>query len=182
MLERRLGQPEHGVEIGLDRLVELLRGDVVDRLLRGLTGSVDHQHVKTAELACGILHELVAEALVLQVARHRQAFAFLLPGDVQHLARVGLLLRQVVDYHVGALAQESDDRGPADAGIAARHEDAAALKAAGAAVAVLAMIGFRPHVPRQAGPGLPLLRKRRLGSVGVGALRSSRRRGGGRLG
>jgi hypothetical protein len=89
------------------------------------------------------------------------------PGcnEPQRLVRVLLLLGEVRDRDVGALAGERERHGPADAGVAAGDQGAPALKAAAAAVALLAVVRVRAHLPLVAGVvqlQLGLLRCREL--------------------
>src|SRR5690606_37730939 len=69
-----------------------------------------------------------------------------------------LLLGQVADRDVGALARERDGHRPADARVPARDERPAAVEAAAAAVRRLAVVGHGVHGPGEAG-GLLLLRR-----------------------
>ncbi len=83
--------------------------------------------------------------------------------QLNHLARIGLLGRQVIDGNVCALAPIGNRSGAAHARVTPRDERLASLKAAGAPVTELAMVRFRDHLPGQPRPGLRLLGKRRPG-------------------
>src|SRR5688572_33318654 len=100
-------------------------------------------------------------ALVTDVAgeRHRPAPSLLDPS--RRILRV-LVLAEVGNQHVGALAGEGDRYGAANAGIAAGDQCNAVSKAATALVALLAMIGHRLHLLGKARDLLRLLRVRRL--------------------
>ena len=87
--------------------------------------------------------------------------------QLDDLARVRLLGREVVDRDVGAFARIGDRRGAAHAGIAAGDQRLASGEAARAAVAGLAMIRPRVHLARQARPGLRLLLEGRLRIFGT---------------
>jgi hypothetical protein len=80
-----------------------------------------------------------------------------------------LLLGEVGDQDVGALAREGDGHGAADAGIAASDDRGAALELAAAFVRLLAVVGLRRHLGRMAGRLLLLLGlgRRRAGVPGV---------------
>ena len=87
----------------------------VDVLLE--RGVVD-QDVELAELVHGALHRVAAEFAVGDVARDRDAAAAFVLDRALRLGGV-LMLGQVGDGHVGALAGEQHRHGAADAGIGA---------------------------------------------------------------
>ncbi len=104
----------------------------------------------------GVGHELLAERLAAQVARQGEADPALGLDQRDDLARVGLLVRQVVDGDVGALAGIGDGGGPAHAGVATGDQRLAPGEAARALVARLAVVRAGIHLAGQAGPGLGL--------------------------
>jgi hypothetical protein len=108
--QRRLGDPELGVKVGLHGRVELLGGDVEDRRLRLLEGCVADQDVEPAQALHGAGHEVRAEGLVADVAGDGHGPAARGLDQRDHLGGVGLPLGQVVDRHVGALAGKGDRR------------------------------------------------------------------------
>jgi hypothetical protein len=67
--ERRLDQPEHGVDVGFERAVEQLGGDVGYARSRHLVGRVVHQDVYVPELVDGVLDQELALGLVADVPR-----------------------------------------------------------------------------------------------------------------
>ena len=109
-----------------------------------------------------LLDQLQAERLVAEVARHRDRLAAGGLDERHDLLRVGLFGRQVVQHQVGALAGEGDRDRAADAAIRAGDDGAAALKAAEPAIALLAVVGLRVHVAREAGRRLRLILELRL--------------------
>ena len=60
MRQRRLYDPEHGIDVGLERIVELLSRYVEDRGLGMLPRGVAHEDVQAAQLAHGIRYEFRA--------------------------------------------------------------------------------------------------------------------------
>src|SRR5262249_26060278 len=61
-----------------------------------------------------------------------------------------VMLVEIADQHIGALAREGDGDGAANAGIGAGDQRGAALELSGAFVGVLAVIGTRLHLARLA--------------------------------
>ena len=82
------------------------------------------------------------------------------PGE--RLRCVGLLLREVIDGDVGALAGEGDRHSAADAGVTAGDQGAQAGQLPRPGVGLLAVVGARAHLGRQAGGLLLLWREARL--------------------
>ena len=113
--------------------------------------------------------QLLAERLVAQVAGDGHALAPLGLDQLDDLARIGLLVRQVVDRDVGALAGEGDGRGPAHAGIAAGDQRLAAGQPARAVIARLAMVGPRLHLAGETRPGLRLRLNGGFGYLAAGS-------------
>jgi len=86
-------------------------------------------------------------------SQHRAAaghrFATGLFDPARGLLRVVMLV-EIADQHIGALAREGDGDGAANAGIGAGDQRGAALELPGAFVGVLAVIGTRLHLARLA--------------------------------
>jgi hypothetical protein len=117
------------------------------------------------ELGRGALDELAAERRVGDVARDTHPDAARLADDVEDPVRILLLLGEIRDGDVGALACEGDrDRG-ADSRVAAGDECLPTEQSVGAAVRVLAMIRGLPQIGVGAGAVLIL-----SGRVDVGVL------------
>jgi hypothetical protein len=175
----RLEVPERGareVEVGVDvrpeRLVPLGVVDLVERRLVLLVRGVVDEDVEPAELAHGALHRRGAERGVLDVAGDAQEAA---PGalDVRaHLVGVGLLLGEVDDGHVGALAGVEHGHRAADPRVAAGDERGEPGELAGGLVRGGLELRLEREVALEA--GLLEVLRRHL----VGVLLDARLRGG----
>ncbi len=168
MRQRRLDDPERGIDIRLHGRVEILRGDVEDRLAALLPRGVADHDVETSEPLPGLLDQLLAEVLVAEVAGNGEPGASFLFDQRNHLLRVGLLVRDIIDGDVGTLARIGDRGGPTHARIAAGDQRLAPGEASRALVAGFAMIRARLHLAGEARPGLRLLPERRLRIAGDG--------------
>jgi hypothetical protein len=130
-------------------------------------GIADHD-VESAETAHGVLDQLLAEFLIAKIAWNGQADAALGLDQGDDLVGVRLLVRVIIDRHVGALPGIGNGGGASHAGVAAGDEGLASLQTSRAAIAFLAVVGNGIHLAREAGPGLGLSRKRRDGILGFG--------------
>src|SRR3954449_6808495 len=121
-------------------------GDAREPLARHLEGGVVDEDVDAAQLLSGAVNQRPAVALVLEVPGELERR----PAGVAHHARglvgVGLLILEVGDRDVGALAGERERDGPADPRVAAGHDRLAALEPAAAAVGRLTEVGRVAHV------------------------------------
>ena len=157
VLQRGAAEREHGHDVDLERLVDLLVGEIGQVIGDELLARVVHEDVQAAEALRRLVHEGGAVVGVHQVARQRDGGA---PGRLdrrQDAVGVGLLLRQVGDGDVRALTGVGDgDRGT-DAGVAAGDQGLAAGQPAHPPVRVQTDVrdGIRLHV--QARLGLALL-------------------------
>ena len=111
---RRLGDPEHGVEIGLQGGVELLRRDVADRLLADLLAGVVDEDVDAAQFLDRRLDEVLAEGRLLDVARNGHGLSTFGFDQRNHLLGVGRFARQIDNGHVGPLPRVGDRGGASD--------------------------------------------------------------------
>ena len=145
------------MDVGAEGPVPFLRGDVLELVVGALERGVVDQDVEPAELGDGALDDAPAVSLVGDVAGNQHDAAAGLLDPARGLARVVLLLGQVGDHDVGALAGEGDGYRAADAGIAAGDDRGAALELAAAFVRLLAMVGLGRHLGRVAGRLLLLL-------------------------
>src|SRR5436309_3759357 len=141
MRQRRFYDPERRVDVGLHRRVEVFRRDVQNRLTRLLPARIADDDVETAEAAHGFLDQALAERLVPEVAGNWERFPAGLLDQCDHLTRIRLFGRKIVDRDIGAFAGVSNSRGTTHAGITAGDQRFASRQAAGAFVACLAVIG-----------------------------------------
>src|SRR5699024_4761214 len=88
--------------------------------------------------------------LVAEVTGQQQGASSRVLDPAGGLLRVLLLLGQVREGDVGALAGVGDRDGPSDAGVTPADQRREPLQAPVAAVAALAVIGHRPHRGREA--------------------------------
>jgi hypothetical protein len=169
VLERLLGHPEQRVQVRLHHAVEVVGAHVGERLAAGhLVARVVHQQVQTPEALDGRAHRGAGGVLVPQVGRYRHAGATGLADPTRRLVGVLLLLGQVADRHVGALACERDRHRAPDARVAAGDVRAPLGQQPVPDVRRLAVVGLRPHGGGQAGRFLAL-----AGLDGVGHVSSS---------
>src|SRR5690606_35350016 len=142
--QRRLGHLEHAEDVGAEGLFPLLLGDVLEALLRVLLGGVVDQDVEPAERGYRLIDHLAADILVGHVAGEGQAAAPLL---LYHAACfVGILiLIQIEDHHIGALACEQHRHRAADAAVAARDDRHLVLQLAGGLVILATEFRARCH-------------------------------------
>ncbi len=160
--QRRPRDPEHRVEVGLQRPIELLVRDVGDVLLVGLLAGIVHKDVEPAEPASRLLDQVDAEGAIGDVARQQHRLAAFRLDKRRHRLGVRHLLLQKAQRDVGALAREGDRRRAPDAGVGARDEGLAPGQPAVADIRRFPVIGFRIHRGRDARRGLRLLGERGL--------------------
>jgi hypothetical protein len=96
--------------------LELHAGDLGKIILGVLLGGVIHEDVETPERTYGVLHDLLAEGLIADIAAHgdtAQALSF------HHAARLlcVAVLAQVGDRHIGSFFGKGDGDSAADAAI-----------------------------------------------------------------
>ena len=116
-------------------------------------GIVD-QDVQSAQALHRLLHHLLAEGLVAQIAGDCQSHPAFRLDQRNDFARVGFLVGKVVDRHIGALARESDGGSAAHAGITSGDQCFPALQASRPSIAFFAVIGPRLHLGCEPRPGL----------------------------
>jgi hypothetical protein len=133
---RGLGQEEHPEDVGLEGAAQLRLGDVGDVLVGMLLAGIVHQHVDPAEFLDHLGNGLVAERLVADIAGDGQRLAALAANDPGGLRGV-VMLAQIEDRDVGALARIERGDGAADAAVGAGDQRDLALEAAGAGIAWL---------------------------------------------
>jgi hypothetical protein len=159
----RPAEPEHREDVRAEDPLDLLRRVLLDRVVGHLEGGVVDEHVEAAELVDGALDQLPAVRLVADVAAHDHGPP---PGVLDEPARLlgVLVLGEVGDEHVGALAGEGEGHGAADPRIRPGHERDPVGQAAEAAVGLLPVVGGRPHLGLGARRRLRRLVERRAGA------------------
>src|SRR3984957_664021 len=175
MRQRRLDDPEWRVNVRLHRRVEILGGNIEDRSAGLLAARVADKDIETAKTARRLLEEPLAESFVPNITGNRQRGSTFGFHELNDLAGVFLLRRQMVDRHVGALARKGDRGGATHPGIAAGDQSLSAGEPTRAAIGRLAVIRTRIHLARQPGPRLLLPAKRRLRVLGSRVLQGFRR-------
>ena len=105
MRQRGLGQEEHSEDIGLERPLELLLGNVADVLVVMLLSGIIDEDIEPAEFIDGLLHGILAKAFVADVAGNRDRVAAFTLHDLFGLRRV-IMFAKVEDGDVRALARE----------------------------------------------------------------------------
>ncbi len=142
-----LHKVEHRREVGRERVVPLLVGDLVERswLIWKAALLTRTSTRPNSSTAFGMI--VLAVRAVGEVAGHQHAPAAGLLDVARGVLRV-LVLVQVGDQDVGALAGEGDRDGPADAAVAAGDDRGLAGQPPRAAVALLAVVGLRGPSPR----------------------------------
>src|SRR5687768_7470837 len=144
MTHRGLGQIEHRKDVRSERALELLGRDVRDLLLWMLLGRVVHEDVEATETFYDTSHCALAERLVADVARDKQAPATVLLDETLRLLRV-IVLVQVDDADISALFGKGDRDSAPDTAVAARDQrDLVAQLPAPALLRVVA-VGAWPH-------------------------------------
>ena len=157
-----LRDPQQREKVGADHPFQPLGVQVVDPApARRLEAGVVDEDVERAEQVHGTLRELTCAQLVRQVARQQGDAAPGLPHPVRRLLGVRLLLREVPDRDVGALAGERDGDGAPDPRVPAGDEGSPSDEPARPDVGLLAVVGDGLHRAGGTG-GLLLLRREGL--------------------
>src|SRR4029079_12612442 len=123
-------------DVGLEGPPQLLLGDVADVLVGMLLAGVVDQHVAWAELLDRPPDRSFAERLVADIPGNRERAAALALDDRLGALRI-VMLAQIDDRNVGALAGEQRRDRAADAAIAAGDQRDLALEPPGARIARL---------------------------------------------
>src|ERR1700743_3256488 len=135
-----------------------------------LAARVADENVETAQFLHGVSDELGTEGFLPKVARQGHAIASRILDELDHLLRVGLLVRIVVDGDVGAFACVGDGGRAAHAAVAAGDQRLSTGQPPATLVTGLAVIGFGIHLARKSRPGLRLALEGRLGIFADGVL------------
>src|SRR5215218_227513 len=149
--ERRLHEPEHRVDVGLEGSVEQFGRDVGYPFDRHLVGRVVDEDVYPAELVHGLLDERLALALFGHVPGHLYGLAARVFDGPRRLFGIWLFLFEEGDHDIGALAGEGERDGPPDARVTAGYDRLLALELAAALVGLDAVVGLGGHILLEAG-------------------------------
>ncbi len=159
---RLLRHVEIAVEIGLHRAVELLLGEVLEARDVLLERRVVDQDVELAEFLDGAPDHIGADPALADVAGDGEAAPPLVLDRPLGHRRV-LVLVEIEDGDIGALAGEQHRHRPADAGIAAGDDRHRILQLARALVVGRVVHRRRVELGLAAGLRQMLLREGRLG-------------------
>ena len=135
--------------------------DVLDLLEAGLMRGVVDENIDAAELADRLVHDRPAMRGVLDVAREQDGFAAGVLDQALGLLGV-LMLAEIGDQHVGALARKRKRHRAADAAVAAGDDRLFAGQPPRAFVGLLAVIGDGLHLLGEARHRLLLFGEWRL--------------------
>ena len=141
---RRLGQVEHRRDVGGEGVLPLLVGNLLQRLAGHLVGGVVDQDVDLAERLERGGDDLAAVRGVRDIAVDQHGLAAGLLHQRGGVLGVVVLV-EVGDQHVGALAGVGDRHRPSDAAVAAGDHRGLAGQLAGSAIAVLAAVRPGSH-------------------------------------
>ncbi len=133
MRQRGLDHEEHREDVRLEGALQLLLGDVADVLVGVLLAGVVDEDVQPAKLLDGPPDHVVAMGLRPEVAGDGDGAAALALDDTLGLGRV-VVLAQIGDRDVGALAGEQGGHRAADAAVRAGDDRDLASEAPGAGV------------------------------------------------
>jgi len=114
--QRIFGHGKHLQDVALERALDIVEVNLGKVLAHDLLGGVVDEHVDNPKSLDMLVDGLLALLVVHQVAGDQQALAALLLDHLLGVLGVGLLLGEVDDADVGALAGVEDGNGTADAG------------------------------------------------------------------
>jgi len=163
MLQRCLGHVKVAVQVGSNRHVKVLDGQLFERARVLLKGGIVGDDINMAEVIHHLLHRVLAEVEISNVAAEDHTSSSLAFHGTCGFRRV-LVLRQIDDGDIGALARQQDGHGPADTGVCACDQGDPILQFA--AVDVGRRQEIRPRLdPRFALTLLKVSRRQRLGRL-----------------
>ena len=162
MAQRRLRDPEGGIDVGFKRRVKIFGSQLFKGFTELLTTGVIDQNIQPAQLRDGFFDQILAEGFVPNVPRQRDgipAFGF---DQVDDLRGVFFLFRQVVNGHVCAFAGIGDGHCATDTRVTAGDQRFFTGQAAMPFVASFPVVGYRLHFGCQSRWRLWLFRERGL--------------------
>lgn len=122
MGQRGSRQPEVGIHIRAERLIELVIGNFIEPLLAHLMRGIRNEDVETAVMRDRSFDNLPAHVGIPQVARQKQAASSGCFHVALSFASVVFLLGQIVDRDIGTLPSVHHRDGATDAGVASGDE------------------------------------------------------------
>jgi hypothetical protein len=158
-------QREHRVHVHREGLFPFLVRNVLDCGKRLLVCGIVDQDVDAPERLDRGGDDHTRVRGVADVARYQDRLAAGIFDQPLGFGGV-IVLAQIADQHVRALACEGERDRPADPAVAAGHDRLAVVQPTIADIAVLAVVGTEVHLLGRAGDRLLLLGKRRLWSEG----------------
>ena len=156
MLEGLTGDPEHGQDVDVEGVVQLLVGEILQAVLGDLTASVVDQNIQSAEGIDCVGDQLAAEPGICEITREQGDLLTVLLHNIPDPLGVLLLIGEVVQGNVRALAGEGDGHRGTDTGVTTGDQGATALKTSRATVGELTAVGLGDKVRIQARFGLIL--------------------------
>ena len=134
VVNRRFGDPEHGVDVGFKSRVKVFGREGTDRLVELLTASVIYQNIESAQLLDSLLHQRLAKGFITDIARNSDGFTAFGFNQLDNFSCVRLFFWQIVNRNVCTFTGISDSNSAADTGIAAGDQRFASGQTAGAAI------------------------------------------------
>lgn len=120
MQQGGLRHKEYRKDVGPERALELVGGDLLDSFLRMLLGGIINENIETAKLSHHTVDCVLAKSFLSNVPRDGHTSASFLFDQSFRLLRVFVFV-QIDDGHVGALSGECDGDGTADSTVAPRN-------------------------------------------------------------
>ncbi|MNC19310.1 hypothetical protein D3C75_672400 [compost metagenome] len=121
MRHRCLGQIEHGENIGTERPLQLLRGDILNLVLRMLLGGIVDQDVEFAQTFHRFVDQILAECLHPDVTGNQNTLPALLLHLSFGLFGIGMLI-QIRNDHIRTFLGKMNGNCTPDAAVASCNE------------------------------------------------------------
>src|SRR3954454_7380776 len=160
MRQRRLDDPKWSVDVGLHRCVESFSRQLQQVLALLLTGCIRDHNVEASQSSDSLVDQLSAVLFLAKVAWNRDRFTALRLDELNYLLRVRFLRWVIADRNVSPFPRVGDGSRTSHARVASSNQGLSTRKAAGALIALLAMVRTRIHLAGQTWPRLRLARIR----------------------
>ncbi|SWY16751.1 Uncharacterised protein [Klebsiella pneumoniae] len=89
----RLGDPKHGVDIGLECRIKFFCGEVFDRFTKLLTACVIHQDIQPSQRVYRLFYQMVTKSFVTNIAGNRRNFSPSFFYQLNNLTSIVLFFR-----------------------------------------------------------------------------------------